>query len=466
MVNFSDDRNRNSRWSQRIDTQVKDRQNKPRLSRFAEKNNFEPKININTSYSNLISQTSVITPQNVTGQPLLKNITSTPSYNSQTTAPVIAAPPVLLNIPPPQVLQNQIPIQLVQTDTIATSLSAAIAPDLSQRTVLATVTLPIPQQNSITTEINVNGSNVIGVPPPCMATIELSSIPPPNPIQVHNIPQPEPLNTLTIPPPAPLQVQNIPPPSPIHLNEIPNPKPLDILNIPTPSDNIDKNISDPNFIKNIPPPNKSVPPPNLTEATINVTIPPPQNVATVKNLHPCLAPPNIIAAPPHLSDTLADNLSQNLLVHSIPPPQQNIVIQAIPPPQNTQTVSVLQSIAPTIQTFSTIAIQNSIQVVPQPTVTVSNNIPSLMAQPILPPPGMGIAPPPINVSCPPPIIQSTTPLQGTVNFVGQLPISTHMPPMNVPPPTTIISAVSTFKDMTTGKYKMLIFKEQKTYCQR
>lgn len=385
------------------------------MSRFADKTNFEPKINISTTYSNLISQTNfepitVITPQNVTGQPLLKNITTPPtSYNSQVTAPVIAAPPVLLNIPPPQVIQTQLPLQLVPT-------VEALSNEMAQRTVLATVTVPPPTATEV---------NIIGVPPPCIPTIELSSIPPPNPIQVHNIPQPEPINTLTIPPPAPMQVQNIPPPSPIHLNEIPNPKPLDLLNIPTPSDGLENN----DFIKNIPPPNKSVPPPSLPESAltvnVNVTVPPPQN-ASANNMHACLPPPNLIPPttmpPPQTMPT-----PDTLLVHTVPPPtQQNLVIQTAP------TVSVLQSIPPPIQAFTARG--------------AANSIPSLMAQPIMPPPGMGIAPPPINVSCPPPNIQGPTALQGTVGFVG---LTNQMPPMNVPPPTAILPA---FKDLSTGKY--------------
>lgn len=129
--------------------------------------------------------------------------------------------------------------------------------------------------------LNISAQNMLNVRPPGLPAIELTSIPPPNPIQVQclgqlesgkvtiffqlqNIPQPEPLNTLNIPPPAPLQVSSIPTPSSLQLNEIPNPKPIDLMAIPTPNEHED-NFTDSSFLKNIPPPNKNLPPPNVSD---------------------------------------------------------------------------------------------------------------------------------------------------------------------------------------------------------
>lgn len=278
----SDDRNKGTRWSQRRESQSpKDRGNKGRSTRFDIKSSYEPKININATYSSLMSQNNYelqqqqVTAENVTGQPLLKNIITTQGISftnqSEQNTSIIAAPPLLLNVPPPQVLQTTITGQIINSSGMEQVLN--VGP-------LTTVNI----QRSLNDVVN--QAQVINVPPPCLPPqIELSSIPPPNPIQVHNIPQPEPLNALNIPHPAPLQVQNIPPPSPIQLNEIPNPKPLDLMNIPTPSEIcMEKNMTDAEFIKNVPPPNKSVPPPNLDGMTVNVTLPPPSNVQTGKKL--------------------------------------------------------------------------------------------------------------------------------------------------------------------------------------
>lgn len=147
----------------------------------------------------------------------------------------------------------------------------------------------------------------INMPPPCLQPLELSSIPPPNPIPVHSIPQPEPLNMLTIPPPAPLQLQNIPPPSPIQLNEIPNPKPIDLLNIPAPSEETGKA---PDFIKNVPPPNKAVPPPILgppvstaIPALMEKPILPPMNrpPPLIPNMLRMPGPPPLLNQPPPIN---------------------------------------------------------------------------------------------------------------------------------------------------------------------
>lgn len=465
----------------------KDRLNKSRMSRFSEKlPSYEHKISINTSYSNLISQSNFDMQQQVsldvqsfTGQPQQGVVYSTPSH---TTASVIVAPPILLNVPPPQVLQTQIPSSMVAapppslpvTNVLISTpnVVAAIQPSnvLSSENVQQAAAGSVPVQNTVT------------LPPPCIASVELSSIPPPNPIQVHNIPQPEPINTLTIPPPAPIQVQNIPPPSPIQLNEIPNPKPLDLMNIPTPNENIccDKSISDHDFIKSVPPPNKSVPPPNICENTVNVNVgvpPPAANISGVSStISTCLPPPNIL--PPTSLPPPQQNVQQSIALQSIPPPQ-NILVHSVPPPQQlqqavgqittlqtlqpqlqgTQTLTTIQNIPPLppqSQNMSiTVPLQTQLQVgvIQGASVTLPNNIPSLMAQPVLPPPGMGLAPPHININCPPPALQTQT-----LTYVNQPPPMTNqMPPLNVPPPSTAVvtipsspSVEGAYKDLNAG----------------
>lgn len=318
---------------------------------------FEPKININASYSNLISQPSfepaMVTAQDVTGQPLLKNLVS----------------PLMMSVPPPQ-------LQLIPTE---------LTVDMCPTTVITTVALP-PQSAVVAVPEN----TIITVPPPCLPPLELTNIPPPNQLQIHNIPQPEPMNTLSIPPPAPLQVQNIPPPSPIQLNEIPNPKPLDLLNIPTPNEEPDAE-----FIKNVPPPNKSVPPPNLAVAADNVPT--------------CLPPPNIM--PPT----------------SMPPPQQGGGLSIL--------VAQVQQVPSVVQVqLSAASLQ---QLPPPPIVTqpIMNPIPSLMAQPIMPPPpAMGIVPPP-QINVPPPSLMQQAQIQLPPPGFNQQPLI----PVNVPPPQLAIN---------------------------
>lgn len=236
----------------------------------------------------------------------------------------------------------------------------------------------------------VNFQNLI-MQPVLAPMVELASIPPPNPIQIQNIPQPDPINTMNIPQPAPIKVQNIPTPSSLQLNEIPNPKPLDLMAIPTPNE---KRVSVAEFLKNVPPPNKSVPPPSFGEVPISMSVPPPP-------------PPNVAM--------------RNL-------PSSSILLQNIQNPNN-----------------------------------FPNPIPSLMAQPILPPPGL----PQVNISCPPPILglnTSTAQLQTPPpGYLGQAPPQmnqapprmSQMPPMNVPPPPPPIMNVvgpSNLPDMHTGKY--------------
>lgn len=454
------------------------------MSRFSEKPvTYEPKISINTTYSNLLSQNNFetqsqvsIATQNVTGQPLMKNIIQSPTVTyaapTHTTAPVIVAPPILLNVPPPQVLQTQMSATLV-TPTPANNVlinTTGVVATLQPGTILTTENI----QPTVS-----QPQNAIGLATPCVASVELASIPPPNPIQVHNIPQPEPINTLTIPPPAPIQVQNIPPPSPIQLNEIPNPKPLDLMNIPTPNDCSEKGISDPDFIKNIPPPNKSVPPPSLSESGMNINIglpPPPSNISTVSaQLSTCIPPPNVL--PPTSLPPPPQTVQQNIALQSIPPPQ-NVLVHSVPPPQSlqpnltqlgavanlplptTQSLATIQSLPPpppsqTTTISVTIPLQNQLQVgVLQPAaVAGTNTIPSLMAQPVLPPPGMGLAPPHININCPPPTMQTPPPA-----FVTQPPpLTNQMPPMNVPPPApppvaipTAVATDGSYRDLNAG----------------
>ncbi|XP_044259162.1 formin-like protein 20 isoform X2 [Tribolium madens] len=462
---FSDQRsgvNKNSRWSQRRRSpSPKERNLKSRISRFSDKTNtFEPKITINTSFSSPVSQQHnfdnpqmSISPQNVTGQPLLKNMLPPPgvvfpTVSQQSSASVIAAPPLLLNVPPPQIVQNQVSSTLLlpnsQGNVLVTTPTVNVTIPASG--VLTTVTLPPPS-------VTVSTANALPVPPPCVPAVELASIPPPNPIQVQNIPQPEPINALNIPHPAPIQVQNIPTPTSIQLNEIPNPKPLDLLAIPTPNE--DKSISDPDFIKNVPPPNKSIPPPSLPETNVNV---PPPNTLPPPNIIPVsIPPPQTITTQNLTVQSIAP--CQNILVHTIPPPQ------AVPPQlqtlQNLQNNQTIQNITtgvppPNIQNqnnFASISVALPVGVVPSSPVTVSNTIPSLMAQPILPPPGMGMAT--VNVNCPPPMLpqlQAPPP-----SFVNQPPpITNQMPPMNVPPPSTTMAMMNPapitgpYHDMNAG----------------
>ncbi|XP_018579255.1 arginine-glutamic acid dipeptide repeats protein isoform X2 [Anoplophora glabripennis] len=435
---YNEERGKSNRWTPRRRSPSPKLQK--RVSRFSSDKvpNFEPKITINTSFSTSMTQNfeaQPVTPQNVTGQPLLKNIVSTIAYPSipQQTAvseTVITAPPVLLNVPPPQIVQEQISNTLVLTP-IPPAQNVLVSTPL-QNPILTTVTLP---PSLVTTNIPISAVSAppaLPVPPPVLPTVELASIPPPNPIQVQNIPQPEPINTLNIPHPAPIQVQNIPTPSSIQLNEIPNPKPLDLLAIPPPNE--DKNMSDPDFIKNIPPPNKSIPPPQITEN---------QGLNAITCLPPNLMPPSQAIAQP----TLAATSTQSILVHTVPPPSQIQALQNIQPAPSNQ---ILQTQA----TFSSVTVALPVGVVQVSTTpTIANTIPSLMAQPILPPPGMGVG---VNINCPPPAMHVQSSANGLQNpppaFVTQPPsLTSQMPPMNVPPPTNVqlLSNVG-FKDLNAG----------------
>ncbi|KAF5270351.1 hypothetical protein FQR65_LT05539 [Abscondita terminalis] len=447
--NYSDDRiNKNSRWSHRHRSPSP--KNKIKVSRFSDKHpSTEPKINILTSYNNLISQPNFnvpqiqsqisVTTQNVLGQPLLKNdLPSTRlgfSTNVQTTTSVIAAPPVMLTVPPP----------VLQQPVAGTILASPVT--LTTTTVLTSVAnvLPnMPPPNIITSLIPPSTS--VSLP------IMLDCYP-----HIQNIPQPEPINAHNIPPPAPLQVQNIPPPSPIQLNEIPNPKPLDVINIPTPGDGVivEKTMSDPDFIKNIPPPNKSIPPPSLQETAINVNIsvPPPNAI------HPTSVPPpqGVVMSVQSILPT------QNIVVHTVPPPQILTTQCMQPLPTVTLvTPASVQNFAPPPPpppqaTFSsgsvTLSVPNSgVSVIASPSSAV---IPSLLAQPVLPPPGVNITSLPVNIHCPPPVVlTSSAPSLSSLppSFVNQPPpIKTQLPPVNVPPPnaTSVCTAmgIPPFKDL-------------------
>ncbi|KAF2900883.1 hypothetical protein ILUMI_05288 [Ignelater luminosus] len=500
---YSDDRSsKSSRWSHR--RRSPSPKNKIKVSRFSDKHpSSEPKINISTSYSNLISQANfnvqpqmqpqiTISTQNVIGQPLLKNDIPPPGIAFPTpahsAASVIAAPPVMLSVPPPQVIQQPVsgtlvaPPPTLTTTAILTSVSNA-PPNLPPPNIITSLIPPpvsaVPIQNTIGPTVSL--PNTVGLLSSCAPTLELASIPPPNPIQIQNIPQPEPINTHNIPPPAPLQVQNIPPPSPIQLNEIPNPKPMDVINIPTPGDGtcVEKNMSDPDFIKSIPPPNKSVPPPSLQDTTINVniTVPPPNAI------HPTsLPPPQNVVAPQNIS---VQNIlpSPNIVVHSVPPPQilSTSGIQPLPPTvQNVTLVSQVQSATvqnlptaippppPPPQTALTpvstisvaLTVQNSATVGVITPASTPNVIPSLLAQPVLPPPGMNVTALPVNIHCPPPVVLTPTSAPSLQplppSFVNQPPpITSQLPPVNVPPPTstpigTSSLAVQPFKDLNAG----------------
>ncbi|XP_045465905.1 uncharacterized protein LOC123674844 [Harmonia axyridis] len=401
---YSDDRgSRLSKWGQKQSCSPKDR-SKP-LNRLPDKNfSFEQqKITINTCFKNAashqhfdykISQPSVPEAQSETqNNPNTSKPTTHTSTTSQFPEPqihtvvppqndmhVIVSQPVLIGIPPLSQLQTHM--------MVPSSDSLNIQPIVFDNLATSQNHLQINQDNEI---INT----------PCLPKVELANIPPPNPIQVQNIPQPDPINTLNIPQPAPIQVQNIPTPSSLQLNEIPNPKPLDLMAIPTPSD---KSLSDAEFLKNIPPPNKSVPPPSLGDAPMNIPPPPPPNCVAMVNVQ---AQQNMRNLPS----------SQSILLHTIPSVSQI---------QNTFTPVISVSLQPNL--------------VPSSTINVSNTIPALMAQPILPPPGLSLnSVQPVNISCPPPILTlntSTVQLQNPPpGYLGQAPPQLNqMPPMNIPPP--------------------------------
>nr|CAI5854290.1 unnamed protein product [Callosobruchus analis] len=298
---YSDERNKSNRWAPRRRSPSPKDHTQKRPSRFSDNSNFEQKITINTSFSSNIANQQrfdppvTVSPQNVTGQPLLKNnipttiatvnypeMAAQPTLNLVQPQPqetVITAPPVLLNVPPPQMVQGQISSALVLSQAPPGQNVLVSTP------LLTAVNIPPP--------LVANNVGVTPVPPPSISTVELTTIPPPNPIQLQNIPQPEPLNTLNIPQPAPIQVQNIPTPNSIQLNEIPNPKPIDLMAIPTPNDS--GGLPDAEFIKNNPPPNKAIPPPAQMHhetqipliatsialtSTQNVLVPP-----TLQNIH-------------------------------------------------------------------------------------------------------------------------------------------------------------------------------------
>ncbi|XP_018319303.1 activating transcription factor 7-interacting protein 1 isoform X2 [Agrilus planipennis] len=484
----SEDRNRNNRWSHRR------RSPSPISSRhkFSDKfQNNEPKISISTSYTNFISQAnfnvqtsqSIITPENAVGQPLLKNDQSSSNVTfpppTQTSTTVISALPLMLNAPPPPIIQqNAVLMQQpalpstavitseIRTPTIITSLSlppptSAIGPQNAPD--LTGATLPV-----------LGPENALNIPTlRSMTSVELASIPSPNPLQLQSIPQPEPINTMNIPPPAPLQVQNIPPPSSIQLNEIPKPKPIDIINIPTPTEvatNLENSMSDPDFIKNIPPPNKSIPPPSIQDTTIsaNISVPPPD----ISNPGPtCMPPPNVssqnIPPPPSLallppspqsvppplpqsvsSLIISENVGQSvmtpqtIIVHSVPPPSQNIQsLQLLSPSSTIQNVSSqlpLQTVSQTLPPTPVIPVTLTLQSGTEVSNATETNV--IISQQLLQgnPGQISVATPNLNIHYPPPIVNNN--IQGLQQtFITQPPpITNHtMPPMNIPPPASI-----------------------------
>nr|CAI5854289.1 unnamed protein product [Callosobruchus analis] len=291
---YSDERNKSNRWAPRRRSPSPKDHTQKRPSRFSDNSNFEQKITINTSFSSNIANQQrfdppvTVSPQNVTGQPLLKNnipttiatvnypeMAAQPTLNLVQPQPqetVITAPPVLLNVPPPQMVQGQISSALVLSQAPPGQNVLVSTP------LLTAVNIPPP--------LVANNVGVTPVPPPSISTVELTTIPPPNPIQLQNIPQPEPLNTLNIPQPAPIQVQNIPTPNSIQLNEIPNPKPIDLMAIPTPNDS--GGLPDAEFIKNNPPPNKMHHETQIPLIATSIALTSTQNVLvppTLQNIH-------------------------------------------------------------------------------------------------------------------------------------------------------------------------------------
>lgn len=422
-----------NRWVPRRRSPSPKERTPKRFSRFSSDKviGFEPKITINTSFSsNVTSQNfdvqpiSVI-PHEVTGQPLLKNLlpqqqamtfSEMVPQQTETVQTVITAPPVLLDVPPPQIVQGQISNTLVLTP--ASTQNVLVSTPLQP--ILTTVNL---QPTLVTTNVNqqANIQQPLPVPSSCLPTIELASIPPPNPIQIQNIPQPEPLNSLSIPQTTTIQVQNIPTPNQIQLNEIPNPKSMDLLAIPTPNEG--NGLADPDFLKNIPPPNKAVPPPQIQDNSMS-----------------------LISASQTVATTIAVAPNQNVLVHNMPPPQIQTIQNIHPTPSNT----ILQNSA----NFSSVTVAVPVGVVQVSSAPTA--IPSLMAQPILPPPGMGLN---VNVNCPPPVLSGNGLQQQSSSFVGQTTaLGQQMPLMSIPPPSNmpVINTLQGYKNVNAGKFLMNI----------
>ncbi|XP_044756831.1 arginine-glutamic acid dipeptide repeats protein-like [Coccinella septempunctata] len=388
---YSDDRgNKLSKWGQRQSGSSKDR-SKP-INRLPDKNpSFEQqKITINTCFKNSVSHQNFDCNVPSKSSPEVKSEPQdVPVEVKEESVPVI---PKTEPVEPR--MNTTVPTQHDMHMMVTQSMLSGV-PTLSQ---LPPHIVPSPDPLSLQ-GIDLNNAmvqnqlrmNQTG----CLQKVELANIPPPNPIQLQNIPQPDPINALNIPQPAPLQVQNIPTPTSLQLNEIPNPKPLDLMAIPTPSD---KMLSDAEFLKNIPPPNKSVPPPSLSDTPMSLPPPPPPNCVSIVQ-----------------AQQNARNLSNS----------QSIVLQAIQSvPQPNQMQNLPQnSFAPVIS----VALQ-------------PNAIPALMAQPILPPPNLTLNPmQQVNISCPPPIIALNTPTVQLQTpppvFMGQAPPQmSQMPPMNIPPP--------------------------------
>lgn len=65
--------------------------------------------------------------------------------------------------------------------------------------------------------------------------------------------QPEPLNNMNVPPPTTIQTT-----TQLQLSDLPSTKPLDLISS-------EGELLDPNFLKNVPPPNRNLPPPSVSD---------------------------------------------------------------------------------------------------------------------------------------------------------------------------------------------------------
>ncbi|XP_060526099.1 uncharacterized protein LOC132701865 isoform X2 [Cylas formicarius] len=281
--------------------------------------------------------------------------------------------------------------QKIFVSTTPTNVMPAVNPTTSLTMVSLPPPMLPPQGVSFVTQ-----SHPMSVRPPGMPPLELASIPPPNPIQVVNYQVAQPpdgLNAMSVPPPTSIQVHGIPSAS---LNEMPKPKPMEMLSVGGGDENP---ITDHDFIKNVPPPNKSVPPPNAHLQT-SFMAQAPQSVLI-----------HTVSSAAGLVSLQAPMLSNGIPVLQVPPPAPPLQIQ------NTSNGSGFALGAP---------------------------IPPLMGQTILPPPGLGV-----DVCRPPPAILAGSDVsQPPPNFINQPPppITSQLPPMTVPPP----SIPPPFRDVSAG----------------
>ncbi|XP_072398194.1 uncharacterized protein [Diabrotica undecimpunctata] len=250
------------------------------------------------------------------------------------TETIISAPPVLLNISPPQILQES--NTLVSSQVLHTQNVLISAP------ILKTVNL-----SSLVIE------NLTQVPPSCGVQAELANIPPQTHIQIQDISQPETLNALNTRQVNKLsiQAQNIFTPTFLHFNKIPTQKSIDLLSIATPCEG-DVHV---NFLKIIPPRNKSIAPPLIHEN-------------------------QILLSQPRIDTDVIKFLSiQTVLTHT---PSQSNSLDSVEPAFSSVTVAL-----PFVEGQVTTA------------TAVPNNILLLEAQSALPPPDVVN----VNVTCPTPL---------------------------------------------------------------